>query len=133
MSAVFADTSFYLAYVNPRDGAHGATMEFVRQFRGETVTSEYVLVEVGNSLARSADRRVFLDLLRDLRADRHASIVPATHALFEAGANLYARRADKEWSMTDCISFAVMRQEGLTEALTTDRHFEQAGFRVVLH
>jgi hypothetical protein len=132
MTAVFADTSFYIALVNPRDAAHPAAMDFVRQFRGKSVTTEYVLVEVGNWLARSGDRGVFLNLLKDLRADSRATIVAGSHALFEAGLGLFSGRPDKGWSMTDCISFAVMAQHQLTEALTADHHFEQAGFKVLL-
>ena len=46
----------------------------------------------------------------------------------EEGLGLYESRPDKEWSLTDCISFVVMKKEGIVEALTEDRHFEQAGF-----
>jgi hypothetical protein len=132
MSEVFADTSFYIAFVNPRDGRHVAAMDFVQRFRGRSVTTEYVLVEVGNCLARSGDRSVFVDLMRDLRADRNTTILPANHALFEAGLAVYARRGDKAWSMTDCVSFVVMKQHRLTEGLTADHHFEQAGFKALL-
>jgi predicted nucleic acid-binding protein len=52
--------------------------------------------------------------------------------LFETGVSLYASRTDKEWSLTDCISFTVMSQYGIRDALTGDRHFEQAGFRALL-
>jgi len=59
-------------------------------------------------------------------------VIPASSELFEAGLELYRSRADKQWSMTDCISFVVMRREGITDALTADRRFEQAGFHVLL-
>ena len=58
--------------------------------------------------------------------------MPPTLELLEQGMDLYARRPDKEWSLTDCISFVVMSQNGLEEALTGDHHFEQAGFRILL-
>jgi hypothetical protein len=58
--------------------------------------------------------------------------MPSSNELFAAGVELYATRPDKEWSLTDCISFVVMEREGLTDALTGDRHFEQAGFKVLL-
>jgi len=132
MKTVFADTSFYIAFVNPCDSVHKAATDFVRHFRGSSLTTEYVLVEVGNWLARSGDRTVFLDLLRDLRADPNTTILPACPGLFEAGLGLYARRPDKGWSMTDCISFAVMKKHRVQEALTADHHFEQAGFKALL-
>jgi uncharacterized protein len=132
MKAVFADTSFYIAFVNPFDAAHEAAMDFVHHFNGSLVTTECVLIEVGNWLARSGDRPVFLQLLKDLRADPGTTVLPGDHALFEAGLALYSKRLDKDWSLTDCISFAVMKQHRLTEALTADHHFEQAGFKVLL-
>ena len=55
-----------------------------------------------------------------------------SEALFEAGFNLFEARPDKDWSLTDFISFVVMEREGLTEALTGDHHFEQAGFTALL-
>lgn len=58
--------------------------------------------------------------------------MPASRALLEEGISLYAARPDKDWSVTDCISFVVMRDEGMTHALTGDRHFEQAGFKALL-
>jgi uncharacterized protein len=132
MRSVFADTSFYIAFVNPYDSAHVTATEFVRHFSGKSVTTEYVLVEVGNWLARSGDRPVFLDLLNNLRADPDTAVLAGDHALFEAGLNLYSKRLDKDWSLTDCISFVVMKRLKLMEVLTADHHFEQAGFKVLL-
>jgi uncharacterized protein len=67
-----------------------------------------------------------------LSAHRNATIVPPTQTLFEQGIAYYAARADKDWSLTDCISFIVMAEQQITEALTGDHHFEQAGFRALL-
>ena len=75
---------------------------------------------------------MFIDFHRALRNDPTVKIVPSSNELFAAGVELYATRSDKEWSLTDCISFVVMEREGLTDALTGDRHFEQAGFKVLL-
>jgi len=132
MTTVFADTAFYVALVNPRDAVHDAAVAFSEGFLDKTLTTEYVLVEVGNWLARSGDRDVFVELVRRLRAAPNATILAGGPDLFEAGLALYSHRGDKGWSMTDCISFAVMQRHRLTEALTTDRHFEQAGFKVLL-
>jgi len=62
------------------------------------------------------------------RTDQSLTIVEANHELFEHGLDLFGNRPDKSWSLTDCISFVVMQAHGLTEALTADHHFEQAGF-----
>ncbi len=132
MTRVFADTSCYVATVSPRDVSHSAALEFIRGFRGETITTEYVLVEVGNWLASSGDRAVFVELDQRVRTDSKTVVVDAERSLYEAGVALYARRLDKEWSLTDCISFVVMERFALTDALTADRHFQQAGFHALL-
>ena len=132
MTQAFADTSFYVALVNPRDALHAAATELAETFRGAIVTTEYVLLEAANWLARSGDRQVFVELLRQIRADRRTTVVSGTSALFERGLDLYSRRQDKDWSLTDCSSFDVMREHGLVEAMTADHHFEQAGFTVLL-
>lgn len=128
MISVFADTSFYVAVLNPRDAAYPLAREWTQGFRGIVVTTDLVLTELGNWLARSGDRAVFVELVERVQADAHAVIVPASRSLWERGFRLYAERPDKDWSMTDCVSFEVMREQGITEALTADRHFEQAGF-----
>ena len=99
---------------------------------GKIVTTEYVLVETGGLLSRRQDRPTFIALVRELESDAAIEIVPASKSLFRAGLDLYAKRPDKEWSLVDCISFAVMKQRRLTDALTADHHFEQAGFRALL-
>jgi len=132
MKALFADTAYYVAITNPSDTAHKAAERFSRRFTGRIVTTEYVLIELANFLARCRDRFVFLKLLGRLRADSQTTIVPSDTKLFALGLGLYAERQDKDWSFTDCISFVVMQQQGLTDALTTDWHFEQAGFKVLL-
>jgi predicted nucleic acid-binding protein len=70
--------------------------------------------------------------MRDLRTDSGTVIVPASSDLVDRGFELSSRRADKEWSLTDCISFAVMEEHGVREALTSDSHFEQAGFTMLM-
>jgi hypothetical protein len=73
-----------------------------------------------------------LELLQVLRAAPRVVLVPATEELFQAGIGLYGSRSDKDWSLTDCISFVLMQRRGIQMALTGDRHFEQAGFTALL-
>lgn len=129
---LFADTSFYVAVVSPRDASHADATDIVRQFKGRIVTTEYVMVEVGNWLASSGNRNLFIRLNQEVHADPKTLVIPADRTLYDAGVNLYASRQDKDWSLTDCISFAAMHQFGLTNALTADHHFQQAGFTAML-
>jgi predicted nucleic acid-binding protein len=132
MSAVFVDTSFYAAILNGRDQWHARAKAAGAKHAGPTVTSEYVLLEVANFCAEGKRRAVFLRLVANLRGSPSVEIVPSSADYFQRGLDLFAARADKQWSLTDCLSFAVMSQRGLTDALTTDEHFEQAGFRALL-
>ena len=131
MSRAFADTSFYIASANPRDALYEATLNATDMCDGQFVTTEYVLVELGNYFC-SSNRALFLELVEIMESDPDTDIVSASSALRREGIHLYGSRPDKTWSLTDCISFVVMRQQGLTHALTSDHHFAQAGFRILL-
>jgi hypothetical protein len=129
---MFADTFYYLAVINADDAAHDRAIRASDRMSGQMVTTAWVLTEVADALAAPERRADFLALWETLRRDPEVTMVPASEDLFEAGVDLYARRPDKDWSLTDCISFVVMRDRGITEALTGDHHFEQAGFVALL-
>lgn len=132
MRTLFADTFYFLALLNPHDDAHGAAE--AASIDGETklVTTAWVLTELADGLSETAGRRIFANLLADLCNDPQATVLPADQSLWRRGVELYAAREDKGWSLTDCISFVVMKEMGIDEALTADHHFKQAGFRTLL-
>jgi predicted nucleic acid-binding protein len=132
MRAVFGDTSYFVAFAGPSDRFHAQAVDWSAKWRGRIVTTEYILVETGSMLSRPEDRPTFVNLDRDLESDPAVQVVPASQALFRSGFDLFAARPDKEWSLVDCISIIIMKQRRLREALTTDRHFVQAGFRALL-
>jgi hypothetical protein len=132
MRPVYADTSYYLALFNPGDAQYPAALEFSREDVRPIILTDFVLLEIANALCKRNSRQVFVNLVTHLRSDPMCRIFPILKALFEAGLRLYGDRPDKDWSLTDCISFVVMKRLRLTDALTADRHFEQAGFRVLL-
>lgn len=131
MNAVFADTFFYQALLDARDPAHATALAHSKSRRA-IITTEFVLLELGNACARAEDHADYLALLAGIRASPRTRIVPLDSGLWQRGLDLFAARPDKNWSLTDCISFVVMTDEGLTEALTGDGHFEQAGFKALL-
>ena len=132
MISRFADTFFFFALGNPDDPAHMQAREFAAHDTGLLVTTAWVVTELGDGLSAPANRPAFLSLLRSLQNNSAFEIVPPDAELFQQGIDLFSRRLDKAWSLTDCISFVVMTKRGLTEALTGDHHFEQAGFRALL-
>lgn len=132
MNRIFADAHYFFAILNPHDEAHAKATEFGRRHRGPLATTAWVLTEVADGLAATPRRRVFRRLIESLESNKANLIVPANAETFEKGVDFYHARPDKQWSLTDCISFIVMAEEGIGEALTGDHHFEQAGFRALL-
>ncbi|MGC8542277.1 MAG: type II toxin-antitoxin system VapC family toxin [Phycisphaerae bacterium] len=131
MTARFADTSYFLAILVPNDENHAAAVKLA-DWAGRLVTTDWILVETGNFLAPQCSRRVFTQFVRTIVSETRATIVQASSELLTRGIALYESRPDKDWSLTDCISFIVMRDANLTDALTADHHFTQAGFTVLL-
>ena len=132
MNRVFADTSYFLALLNRDDPAHRRAVAAARS-AAQIVTTEFILLELGNACAKAADHADFLSLVEGLRASPRVHTVPLATELLDAGLKLLRQRPDKDWSLTDCISFVVMERNGLREALTGDHHFEQAGFHPLLN
>ena len=132
MKTIFGDTYYFLAVGSDIDQGHQRAAQYAASYQGRIVTTEWVLTEVGDALSSPAQRARFLELLELISDDENSLVVEASHELFERGVALFSQRPDKEWSLTDCISFVVMEEQGITEALTADRHFEQAGFTVLL-
>lgn len=128
MNAVFADSFYFLAVLNKTDLHHRKAVELSKNFRGGVITTEWVLAELADAFAASHLRQTAADFIRRLPTLPGFHIVPSETALFHRGLDLFASRPDKEWSLTDCISFCVMKDAGIREALTGDRHFAQAGF-----
>ena len=129
---IFADTGFFIGLLEPSDSLHARATKWSRAVREPVCTSEYVLVETVNYFSKPPDRAKVQGLLRQLRTDINWEIVPASPALFDLGLQLHAARPDKAWSLTDCISFVLMSERGLSRALAYDHHFEQAGFEPLL-
>jgi len=132
MTTWFIDTSYLVAFVSPADEAHPLATKLGDSFQGTLVTTHWVLLEFANALSNPKTRTTALGFIDWLQANMKVSILPASADRFTQGLDLYRKRSDKDWSLTDCISFVVMKELHLTEALTADHHFEQAGFTALL-
>ena len=126
---VFADAFFWIALLNRRDEYHPVVRDFAMGFQGRMVTTHWILSEVADAFAGSSARQTIKALVTELENDPSVLLLEASAELFHQGLDLYHKRPDKHWSLTDCISFVVMGDRGLSEALTGDHHFAQAGFR----
>lgn len=132
---VFLDTSYLVARSIANDGHHRRAMELaaaIRSRRTRIVTTDAILLEVGNTFSKVRYRSAAVTAHAALRRDSRASILPVTVELNLRAWQLFAHRTDKDWSVTDCLSFIVMDHLGIRAALTTDLHFVQAGFRALL-
>jgi len=133
MADRFADTSGWGAWADSHERFHAmATAAFggCWQHGDRVVTTNWVLVELTALLTSPlrVPKAQQIQLLNDIRADPGVLIVTIDTGLEAAAWNLWQSRSDKEWTLADCASFVVMQQRGLTEAITADHHFEQAGF-----
>lgn len=129
----FLDTVFIQALLNRRDQYHEQAKELLPQVRQarEVWTTEAVLVEVGNALSK-INRTGASTFIRQCYHTENMHVVTVDTSLLERALMLYATRTDKAWGLTDCLSFVVMEQEGVTTAVTADAHFVQAGFQILL-
>jgi predicted nucleic acid-binding protein len=133
MKQIFADTSYWIGLVNPRDQIHQKVIKITQQlFSVRLVTTEMVLGELLNSFSDSPFRRTVAGMVLKLRNDRNLRIVPQTSEQFESALRRYKQAADNSWSLTDCASFQVMEAEQIQAALTHDQHFAQAGYETLL-
>lgn len=129
---VFVDTLFVVALINQRDAYHAKASELAYLYDGKPLlTTDVVLLEIGNALARKFKHQA-VEVIDGFLTASEVEIVRLTPQLFEQAYALYKQYQDKEWGLLDCVSFAVMREAGIREALTFDQHFVQAGFRALM-
>ncbi len=132
MTEVFADAFYYIALLNPADHFHTAAIRATQDLRQPLVTTAWILMEVADALCAPVVRQRTYRFLQRVLTDPNTFLI-ADHMLwFTRGMQRYGNRRDKACSLTDCISFSVMTERGITDALTGDHHFVQAGFRALL-
>ncbi len=134
-NVVFIDTSGWIAILNADDQFHAQAVERLRQFGSAgypLITTDWVLAETGNGLARVAARSQFVRAVKRFMQSASGRLIRVDEELFQRSLELYAQVTDKTWGLVDCASFIVMRDENMLDALSTDRHFQQAGFRCLL-
>ncbi len=132
MSVQFVDTYYLLALVNARDKDHEKAVRHSQGHLGGLLTTTWVLVELADALCAVGSREGAARFIRGFTTQPSVEVVPPSESQFNLGLSDYQNRQDKDWSLTDCLSFLVMRERGVNEALTADHHFEQAGFTALM-
>jgi predicted nucleic acid-binding protein len=129
---IFVDTGYLLALLTPRDHLYQRAQAWSQAVAEPLVVTDFVLWEMVNGLSMPMDRPKAHQAVAEIRSASDFELIPASDQLFDAGPRLHREREDKEWSLTDCISFFVMQDRSIRSALTYDHHFEQAGFEALL-
>lgn len=135
MRTVFADTAYWVALANPKDRLHGNAVSLKEELSGaRRCTTEEVLTEFLTMFSSWGKwmREIAVLMVLEIERDPNVLVIPQSSNSFREGVRLYRERPDKQYSLQDCISMNTMRSRGIAEVLTSDRHFEQEGFTVLM-
>ena len=128
---IFLDTSFVIALINEKDQYRNQAEALSLRFANSALlTTSAVLLEIGNALAKDF-RAEALSIIKVLSHSSRVEVIEIDSDLMEKGLAVYEKYSDKRWGLVDCISFVVMRETNITQVLTFDKDFEQAGFTVL--
>lgn len=131
-AATFVETLFVVALINDRDQYHERAASLAERYRGRPlITTAAILLEIGNTLARGHKEKA-VQVIDAFLPSPDIEVVRLNPELLDRALALYRSHRDKEWGLIDCVSFVAMADVGLSEALTFDRHFAQAGFVALL-
>jgi predicted nucleic acid-binding protein len=132
LADVFVDTSFVVALVNKNDQHHRLALDLAETFTGPgLVTTDAILLEIGNALSRNF-KRESIEIIEHFLTSHDVKVIHLHPPLFRKAFSLYKSHSDKLWGLIDCLSFVVMKELSITDALSADRHFEQAGFKALI-
>ena len=132
---VFVDTSAWLALINKSDAFHVKAKnirDILLRDNIQFIVTDYVIVEVANSLSKIPWRSSAIQLINSIQLSENTRVVEINKEIYNGAWGLYSNRTDKEWGLTDCGSFVVMKRYAITVAFTNDHHFEQMGFNILL-
>ncbi len=131
LNSIFMDTGFVIALVNEHDQYHQKALKLASKFEGyPTVITDVVLLEIGNALAKNFKKQG-IEIINHFYSSPEVTLVHLNPVLLKQGLKMYESYQDKTWGLMDCISFVVMREMKITDALTFDKHFAQAGFNIL--
>lgn len=129
INKIFVDTGFVLAKINRNDQYHQEALKLLDKFEDTPwVTTEAVLLEIGNAMAKDYKLQA-VEFIEDCLTLDRVEVVKITPYLFNQALKVYKDYQDKEWGLIDCVSFVVMAEKGITQVLAFDKHFAQAGFQ----
>jgi hypothetical protein len=129
---IFVDTLFIVALINKRDQYHQIALNLAEQYENcPLITTDAIFLESGNKLSANYRNEV-VELIEQFLSSDEIDVIRLTPELFDESLRLYKKHQDKSWGLVDCFSFVVMKQHKVSQALTFDRHFIQAGFQALM-
>ena len=129
---IFVDTLFIVDLINKRDQYHQRALELAQKFENyPLITTDAILLQVGNALSSNYKSEA-VELMETFLNSDDIEVIRLNPELFEEALNLYKQHQDKSWGLVDCVSFVVMKQNKVTQALTFDKHFIQASFQALM-
>ena len=131
-SSVFIDSGYLIALIRKKDALHPAALEAAELYPGPFLTTDLILMELANSLAKPPCRRTVVSVIEKIRDDRNTTVVPFSSQGMSKAFSLFKSRGNKTWGLVDCFSFVVMKENRINQSLTFDDHFRQAGFHTPL-
>ncbi|MEP6913114.1 MAG: PIN domain-containing protein [bacterium] len=132
MADVFVDTFFVVALVNKNDQHHRLALDLAKRFTGPgLVTTDAILLEIGNALSRNF-KRESVEIIEHFLTSDDVKVIHLHPLLFRKAFDLYKSHSDKLWGLIDCVSFVVMKELAITDALSADKHFGQEGFKALI-
>jgi len=131
----FIDTSYFIALASKLDQYHDKAVKLAKQILSKNIkliTSEFILLEVGNSFSKMHLKQKGINIIKSVYDDENIELITLSNQFYESGLKIFFRENDKNWSLTDCISFSIMHEKEINDSLTSDIHFIQAGFNKLL-
>ncbi|HEY9862640.1 MAG TPA: PIN domain-containing protein [Candidatus Obscuribacterales bacterium] len=129
---IFVDTLFIIALINKRDQYHQKALQFAKQYQNHPlITTDAIFLEVGNNLSSNYKNEA-VELMEKFLVSDDVEVIRLNTDLFDKALSLYKKHQDKSWGLVDCLSFVVMQENQVTQALTFDQHFVQAGFQALM-
>jgi predicted nucleic acid-binding protein len=135
MRGIFVDSFAWIAAINKSDNYHAAALRIVEDLlskRAKLITTNYVIIETVNALSKVEFRKTVIEFINKLEKSPSVEIIKITEDIYDRAWRLYQQRMDKDWGITDCTSFEVMKMFNLKRAFTNDKHFKQSGFSLVM-
>ncbi len=129
--AIFVDSFAWIATINKSDNYHEISLRILEELlnkQAKLITTNYVLIETINALSKREFRKTVIEFIDKLEKSPSVQIVKITDEIYNNAWTLYQQRIDKDWGITDCTSFEVMKVFNIKKAFTNDKHFDQAGY-----